>query len=187
MSGLLNFRGAPASIAIAQFAGGSQHPVASIVEKRCRASSTNEGPHGARRTPDSGGTLLPSTRNSCAERTYRAELCLIQVATLDRAACVDPLRLPELSTLARPLTLGTAVQGHARLPAGTSKYFIPWPVWWVRVFDTQIAASLTGAPAQVGYADPRTAGSSDGDLAKAHTRTDWSVPPIVTGADRVCA
>jgi ribonuclease D len=45
------------------------------------------------------------------------------------------------------------------------------------VFDTQIAAALAGEPAQVGYADlvRRVLGC---DLAKAHTRTDWSTRPL---------
>jgi len=45
------------------------------------------------------------------------------------------------------------------------------------VFDTQIAAALTGLPAQVGYAElvRRLIGT---DLAKSHTRTDWSRRPL---------
>jgi len=45
------------------------------------------------------------------------------------------------------------------------------------VFDTQIAAALTGLPAQIGYAElvRRVLGV---DLSKAHTRTDWSARPL---------
>ncbi len=45
------------------------------------------------------------------------------------------------------------------------------------VFDTQIAAALTGLPAQVGYAElvRRLIGR---ELAKTHTRTDWSRRPL---------
>src|SRR5580704_18368407 len=38
------------------------------------------------------------------ERTYRAELCLLQLSSLSDAACVDPLALPDLIPLARVLT-----------------------------------------------------------------------------------
>jgi ribonuclease D len=45
------------------------------------------------------------------------------------------------------------------------------------VFDTQIAAGLTGLPAQVGYAEAvrRFLGPT---LDKSHTRTDWSRRPL---------
>jgi ribonuclease D len=45
------------------------------------------------------------------------------------------------------------------------------------VFDTQIAAALTGLPAQVGYAElvRRLIGT---ELPKTHTRTDWSRRPL---------
>jgi ribonuclease D len=110
------------------------------------------------------------------ERTYRAELCLIQVATRDIAACVDPLLLHDLSALARPLTMGPAVKV---MHACRQDLEVLYPVAGVvgPLFDTQIAASLAGAPAQVGYADlvRRLLGC---DLAKAHTRTDWSSRPL---------
>jgi ribonuclease D len=110
------------------------------------------------------------------ERTYRAELCLIQVATRDAAACVDPLTLRDLSALARPLAIESAVKV---MHACRQDLEVLYPVAGVvgPVFDTQIAAALTGAPAQVGYADlvRRLLGC---DLAKAHTRTDWSSRPL---------
>lgn len=45
------------------------------------------------------------------------------------------------------------------------------------VFDTQVAAALAGFPAQVGYAElvRKLLGH---ELAKAHTRTDWSRRPL---------
>jgi ribonuclease D len=110
------------------------------------------------------------------ERTYRAELCLIQVATRDAAACIDPLALRDLSALTRPLTAGPAVKV---MHACRQDLEVLYPVAGVigPVFDTQIAAALSGAPAQVGYADlvRRHLGC---DLAKAHTRTDWSSRPL---------
>lgn len=110
------------------------------------------------------------------ERTYRAELCLIQVATSDVAACVDPLLLRDLSALARPLTIAAPVKV---MHACRQDLEVLYPVAGVvgPVFDTQIAASLTGAPAQVGYGDlvRRLLGR---DLSKAHTRTDWSSRPL---------
>jgi ribonuclease D len=110
------------------------------------------------------------------ERTYRAELCLIQVATTREAACVDPILLGDLSELARPLaTLRPVKVMHACRQDLEVLYPVAGLV--APVFDTQIAAALTGAPAQVGYADlvRKLLGH---DLSKAHTRTDWSKRPL---------
>jgi ribonuclease D len=110
------------------------------------------------------------------ERTYRAELCLIQVATRDDAHCVDPLLLTELAALAQPLT---TVRPVKVMHACRQDLEVLYPVAGLvgPVFDTQIAAALTGAAAQVGYADlvRRLLGQ---DLSKAHTRTDWSSRPL---------
>src|SRR5689334_763315 len=38
------------------------------------------------------------------ERTYRAELCLVQIADAERAVCVDPLAIRDLGALA-PLAI----------------------------------------------------------------------------------
>jgi ribonuclease D len=110
------------------------------------------------------------------ERTYRAELCLIQVATRDDAMCVDPLLLTDLAALAQPLTTACPVKVmHACRQDLEVLHPVAGRVG--PVFDTQIAAALSGAPAQVGYADlvRRLLGR---DLSKAHTRTDWSSRPL---------
>ena len=110
------------------------------------------------------------------ERTYRAELCLIQVSAGDDAACVDPLAVTELGILAGPLTTAGVVKV---MHASRQDLEVLLPaVGLVRpVFDTQIAAALAGFAAQVGYAElvRRLLGI---ELAKAHTRTDWSRRPL---------
>ena len=54
-----------------------------------------------------------------------------------------------------------------------------WPVFGARapVFDTQVAAALTGLPAQIGYSElvRRLLGV---ELDKGETRTDWSRRPL---------
>jgi ribonuclease D len=110
------------------------------------------------------------------ERTYRAELCLIQIATREEAVCVDPLVLTDLTALAQPLTTARPVKVmHACRQDLEVLYPVAGRVG--PIFDTQIAAALSGAPAQVGYADlvRRLLGC---DLSKAHTRTDWSRRPL---------
>ncbi|MGA7540945.1 MAG: ribonuclease D [Steroidobacteraceae bacterium] len=110
------------------------------------------------------------------ERTYRAELCLIQVSTADEATCVDPIAVTSLGALAGPLTAAGVVKV---MHASRQDLEVLLPaVGLVRpVFDTQIAAALAGFAAQVGYAElvRRLLGV---ELAKAHTRTDWSRRPL---------
>jgi ribonuclease D len=110
------------------------------------------------------------------ERTYRAELCLVQVSAASDAACIDPIALHDLAPLSRALTApGTSKVMHA----SRQDIEVLFPVVGVvrPVFDTQIAAALTGLPAQVGYAElvRRLLGH---ELAKTHTRTDWSRRPL---------
>jgi len=110
------------------------------------------------------------------ERTYRAELCLLQTATSEQAACVDPLALADLSPLAVPLCTATPVKV---MHASRQDIEVLFPVvGQVRpVFDTQIAAALAGMPAQIGYGElvRRRLGV---ELAKSHTRADWTRRPL---------
>ena len=110
------------------------------------------------------------------ERTYHAQLCLLQLSAPDEAVCVDPLSMADLSPLAALL----AAPGITKvMHASRQDLEVLLPVAGLTrpVFDTQIAASLTGLPAQVGYAElvRRVLGQQ---LAKSHTRTDWSRRPL---------
>ena len=110
------------------------------------------------------------------ERTYRAQLCLVQLSSPTTAACVDPLLLEDLAPLGRVLTApGVVKVMHASRQ--DLEVLLPLAGLSGPVFDTQIAASLTGLPAQVGYAElvRRLLGR---ELAKSHTRTDWSRRPL---------
>src|SRR4029079_2275837 len=110
------------------------------------------------------------------EKTYRAELCLVQLAHEGAAGCVDPLALPDIASLAPALT-GAGVVKIMHAARQDLEVLLP-AVGLVRpVFDTQIAAALAGFPAQIGYAElaRRLLGV---ELPKAHTRTDWSRRPL---------
>jgi ribonuclease D len=110
------------------------------------------------------------------ERTYRAELCLIQVSDAQQAACVDPLALTDLAPLASVLTAARTVKVmHASRQ--DIEVLLPAVGFVQPVFDTQIAAALTGLPAQIGYGElvRRVLGR---DLPKGHTRTDWTQRPL---------
>ncbi len=116
------------------------------------------------------------------ERTYRAELCLIQAATTDDATCIDPLAEISLTPLIPVLAGEAAPAGKTPVKvmhASRQDVEVLFPLAGLArpLFDTQIAAGLTGLPAQIGYGDlvRRTLGT---DLAKSHTRTDWSRRPL---------
>ena len=111
------------------------------------------------------------------ERTYYAQLCLVQVASDTDCYLVDPLAgldlAPLLALLAdrdRPKILHAARQDLEVLLNVSGG--VPGPV-----FDTQVAAALLGLPPQVGYAElvARQLGHS---IDKAQTRTDWSRRPL---------
>jgi ribonuclease D len=110
------------------------------------------------------------------ERTYRAKLCLLQFANEETALCVDPLALTDVAPLEQLLRQpGVLKVMHASRQ--DLEVLLPVAGLTQPVFDTQIAAALTGLPAQVGYAEVvrRLLGK---ELPKSHTRTDWSRRPL---------
>jgi ribonuclease D len=114
------------------------------------------------------------------EKTYRAELCLLQIAVGEQAVCIDPLALADqgsnLSALVPLLTSpGTIKVMHAARQ--DLEVLLPAVGLVQPVFDTQIAAALAGHPSQVGYAEltKRLVGV---ELPKAHTRADWARRPL---------
>ncbi len=111
------------------------------------------------------------------EKTYFAELCLIQVATTTHAACIDPLAIDDLTPLmellydpARIKVLHAARQDLEILYDINGK--LPAPI-----FDTQIAATLAGLGEQIGYAAlvEKLLGIT---IDKSHSRTDWRQRPL---------
>jgi ribonuclease D len=110
------------------------------------------------------------------ERTYHAQLCLVQLSSPGDAACVDPLALAELAPLAALLAAPRTVKV---MHASRQDLEVLFPVAGMTrpLFDTQIAAALTGLPAQVGYAQ-LVRRLLKRELPKSHTRTDWSRRPL---------
>lgn len=111
------------------------------------------------------------------EKTYRAKLCLIQIATDDIIACVDPLALNDITPLMDIINdknklkiLHAARQDYEIFYDLNNK--LPQPL-----FDSQLAASLLGYGEQIGYGSlvSKVLGVQ---LDKAHTRTDWSKRPL---------
>jgi ribonuclease D len=109
------------------------------------------------------------------ERTYRAQLCLLQFALPGEAVCVDPLAGIDLA----PLRAALATPAPKIMHAARQDLEVLWPQFGPvsPVFDTQIAAALAGFPAQIGYSElaRQVLGAQ---VEKGQTRTDWSRRPL---------
>ncbi|HCU53719.1 MAG TPA: ribonuclease D [Gammaproteobacteria bacterium] len=113
------------------------------------------------------------------ERTYRARLCLVQVATPGLVACIDPLALGSLAPLMVLLQAPTVRKVLHAARQDLEVFYdlearVPAPL-----FDTQIAAAYLGHDDQIGYgALVQTV--TGHTLEKTQTRTDWSRRPLST-------
>jgi ribonuclease D len=111
------------------------------------------------------------------EKTYYPQLCLIQIATRDYAACIDCLAPLDLGSLYAQLfrpdctwilhsarqDLEVVWQRAERMPP--------------RLIDTQIAAALLGWPPQVGL-EGLLMRTLNVELGESYARTDWSRRPL---------
>ena len=111
------------------------------------------------------------------ERTYYPRLCLIQVANDREAAAIDPLALDNLSPL-KELLLDPAIEKVFHAARQDQEIFLnEWGALPRPVFDTQPAAALLGHGDQVGYGK-LIQQVLKVELAKDHSRTDWSRRPL---------
>jgi ribonuclease D len=115
------------------------------------------------------------------ERTYYPELCLVQVATDEVVACIDPLPLPSLKPLLDVLLDPATVKVFHAARQDLEIFYnltgkVPAPV-----FDTQVVARFLGLPDQAGYGAvvQTLLGIS---LDKSHARTDWMRRPLPPAA-----
>ena len=111
------------------------------------------------------------------EKTYFPRLCLIQLEINSHIACIDPFRVkdfsPMLQLFSDPDTTKVLHSVSQDMEVFLHEFdWLPAPV-----YDTQIAASLTGMGDQVSYAKlvHEMLGVT---LDKSHTRTDWSRRPL---------
>jgi len=125
----------------------------------------------------SGADWIALDTEFLREKTYYPKLCLLQIATTEVVACIDPIALDDLSPLLDVIFDAriTKVMHAARQDLEilfNIQGSVPVPV-----FDTQIAALLLGYPDQIGYGNlvKETLGVS---LEKKHTRADWSLRPL---------
>lgn len=137
-------------------------------------------------TPEALRALIHSLRGSSwlaldtefiREKTFRPQLCLVQVSNGDVTACVDPLAIKDLTPLL-DLIYDPSITKVMHAARQDLEIFLdlrgelPHPV-----FDTQLAATVLGYGDQVGYGAlvRQVLGV---DLDKAQTRTDWLQRPL---------
>ena len=109
------------------------------------------------------------------EKTFFAELCLVQISTDSAIYCVDPLGDADMDSFWKSaMETGWVVhsarqdieviyQAAERMPT--------------RLFDTQVAAGLLGFAPQLGYANLVSELFSV-EIPKSHTRADWTRRPL---------
>lgn len=111
------------------------------------------------------------------EKTYYPQFCLLQIATPEWVACVDPLSLTDLKGLFDAINNPAIVKIFHSCRQDLEIFYqltgtIPQPL-----FDTQIAAPLLGFQENPGYA-MLVSSFLNINLSKAHTRADWSKRPL---------
>lgn len=111
------------------------------------------------------------------EETYEPELCLIQIATRDKLAVIDPRVIPKLSVFwdvvvdpAMRVVVHAASEDLRICNLQTER--LP-----ERVFDIQLASGLVGSayPASLGVLVQRYLGKT---VLSSETRTDWRKRPL---------
>jgi len=138
-------------------------------------------------TPDQLATLCEQIKQEpwlaldtefLREKTYYPKFCLLQIATPEWVACVDPIALPSLDSLFEALYNPAIVKVFHSSRQDLEIFYqltgkIPGPL-----FDTQIAAPLLGFQENPGYA-MLVSSLLNVNLNKAHTRADWSKRPLI--------
>ncbi len=114
------------------------------------------------------------------EKTYHAELCLVQIATGNMIYCADPMGL-DAKNDARARALWEIMTTPAWvLHSGRQDLEVVYQTTGIlpgEVFDTQVAAALIGFQPQLGYGNLVNE-LFDVELAKTHTRADWAQRPL---------
>ncbi|NOQ64340.1 MAG: ribonuclease D [Methyloprofundus sp.] len=112
------------------------------------------------------------------EKTYYPKFCLLQIATLEWVACIDPIALEgEMGELFEIINDPSIVKVLHSCRQDVEIFYqlsgkLPAPV-----YDTQLVAPLLGFQENPGYA-MLVSGFLNINLSKIHTRTDWSQRPL---------
>ena len=111
------------------------------------------------------------------ERTYYPKLCLIQAATGDEVALIDPIALDDLSAFANLLADDSIVKVFHACSQDLEVLHAALGVVPKPVFDTQVAATFLGLRQQMGYG-ALVEELCGVHLAKAEALSDWTHRPL---------
>ncbi len=124
-----------------------------------------------------GSKVLAVDTEFVREKTYYPKLCLVQVATHDDVACVDPLLIEDLSPLAALLEdesitkVFHACTQDLEVLQGSLRCSVR------SVFDTQLAAAFLGSRLQIGLA-ALVKDFANVTIPKGESLTDWERRPL---------
>ncbi len=120
-------------------------------------------------------TLVGVDTEFMREKTFFAQLCLVQVSIGEAIYCIDPLTGDDMASVWHGLMAATWVVHSGR--QDIEVVYQTAQQMPSRMFDTQIAAGLLGFAPQLGYAS-LVKELFDVDIAKSHTRADWTRRPL---------
>ena len=109
------------------------------------------------------------------EKTFFAELCLVQISTDSAIYCIDPLGDADMDSFWNS-AMGTGWVVHSARQDIEVIYQAAERMP-TRLFDTQVAAGLLGFAPQLGYANLVNELFSV-EIPKSHTRADWTRRPL---------
>lgn len=120
------------------------------------------------------------------EKTYYAQLCLLQVANPTTLACIDPLAIDSLQPLLSILQDAACVKILHAARQDMEIFYQLFGALPAPVFDTQVAAPLLGHPTQASFTTLVT-DLLGAELPKDCSRTDWRKRPLTSAQLRYAA
>lgn len=113
------------------------------------------------------------------EKTYYPKLCLIQIATDNVVACIDPIAIKNIDKLLAIIYDQAICKVLHSASQDLEIFYHLENALPENIFDTQIAASLLGHGDQIGYANLMKAVLNI-ELDKGQSRTNWEQRPLST-------
>jgi len=111
------------------------------------------------------------------ENTYYPVFCLLQVSNGEISACIDPLQIDDLSPIKALLFDKNITKIFHAAFQDMEIFFHEWGDVPSPIFDTQLAATITGHGDQLGYGR-LVQKILNITLEKDQSRTDWTMRPL---------